>query len=68
SEQLTDAFIRLYEQEIVPAAKEGLAASVYTQLSDVEDELNGLVTYDRQVIKVKAGLIRKINYKLTKGL
>ena len=67
SEQLTDAFIRLYEQEIVPAAKEGLAASVYTQLSDVEDELNGLVTYDRQVIKVKAGLIRKINYKLTKG-
>lgn len=68
SEQLTDAFIRLYQQEIVPAAKEGLAASVYTQLSDVEDELNGLVTYDRQVIKVKAGLIRKINYKLTKGL
>ena len=68
SEQLTDAFIRLYEQEVVPAAKEGLAASVYTQLSDVEDELNGLVTYDRQVIKVKAGLIRKINYKLTKGL
>jgi len=68
SEQLTEAFAKLYEEEIIPAMKAGLAASVYTQLSDVEDELNGLVTYDRQVIKVKAGLIRKINYKLTKGL
>ena len=31
----------------------GLCATVYTQVSDVEDETNGLVTYDRQVVKVK---------------
>ncbi|MDD4154104.1 MAG: glycoside hydrolase family 2, partial [Bacilli bacterium] len=64
----SDALRRLYEEEIIPAAKKGLAACVYTQLSDVEDELNGLITYDRQVIKVKANVIRNFNYKLTKGL
>ena len=31
----------------------GLCATVYTQVSDVEDETNGLVTYDRQIVKVK---------------
>lgn len=67
-EQLSQAIVKLYETEIIPAAKLGLAASVYTQLSDVEDELNGLITYDRKVVKVKPNLIRKINYKLTKDL
>lgn len=67
-EQLSEAIVKLYETEIIPAAKLGLAASVYTQLSDVEDELNGLITYDRKVVKVKPNLIRKINYKLTKDL
>ena len=67
-DELSDALRRLYEEEIIPAAKKGLAACVYTQLSDVEDELNGLITYDRQVIKVKANVIRNLNYKLTKGL
>ncbi|MDY0345505.1 MAG: glycoside hydrolase family 2 TIM barrel-domain containing protein [Bacilli bacterium] len=66
-EHLTSAITKLFEGEILPAARGGLAASIYTQLSDVEDELNGLITYDRKVIKVKAGPIRKINYKLTKG-
>ena len=32
--------------------REGLAATFYTQLSDVEDELNGLLTWDREVLKV----------------
>ena len=43
----------LYWEEIVPAAKQGLCASVYTQVSDVEDEINGVLTYDRKVIKLK---------------
>ena len=67
-DELTNAIARLYEEEIIPAAKAGLSASVYTQLSDVEDELNGLITYDRKVIKVKPSLIKKFNYKLTKDL
>ncbi len=42
----------LYRKEIIPAIHKGLCAAVLTQVSDVEDETNGLVTYDRQVIKV----------------
>ncbi len=44
--------LALYRREILPAIEEGLAAAVLTQLSDVEDETNGLLTYDRQVQKV----------------
>lgn len=67
-DNLTDAMRRLYEEQIIPAAQEGLSATVYTQLSDVEDELNGLITYDRKIIKVKPAIIKKFNYKLTKDL
>ncbi len=42
---------RLYEQEILPAVDRGLSGAILTQLSDVEDETNGLLTYDRQVLK-----------------
>ena len=47
-----DAFIRLYEEEVLPTIELGVSALVYTQVSDVEDETNGLVTYDRRIIKV----------------
>ena len=38
--------------EVVPCVRNGLCAAVYTQVSDVEDEINGLVTYDRKVEKL----------------
>ena len=44
--------IALYRDEIIPAIEQGLCATVYTQVSDVEDETNGLLTYDRAVCKV----------------
>ena len=47
------AFRALYREQIEPAVPQGLCAAVYTQLSDVEDETNGLVTYDRRVVKLK---------------
>lgn len=50
--EFEDALVRLYEDEVVPLVRHGLSASVLTQLSDVEDETNGLVTYDRRVVKV----------------
>ena len=40
--------------------EKGLAAAVYTQLSDVEDEINGLVTYDRSVVKIEPERMRQI--------
>jgi hypothetical protein len=45
----------------MPQIKNGLSVFVYTQLSNVEDEINGLVTYDRKVIKMPAEKIREIN-------
>ncbi len=50
----------LYQKEIGPAKLQGLAAAVYTQLSDVEDEINGLLTYDRRVVKVAPEIMREI--------
>lgn len=47
-----DAVEKLYRDEIVPAVSKGLCGAVYTQLSDVEDETNGLYSYDRRVCKV----------------
>ncbi|MBQ4585665.1 MAG: glycoside hydrolase family 2 [Clostridia bacterium] len=47
-----NGLIDLYEREIVPFVKTGLCASILTQVTDVEDETNGLLTYDRVVCKV----------------
>jgi len=50
-EALNEALVKLYTEEIIPCAEKGLCAAIYTQVSDVEDEINGLVTYDRKVEK-----------------
>ncbi len=42
----------LYKDQVLPAVSKGLNATVLTQLSDVEDETNGLITYDRQIVKI----------------
>ena len=52
-EQLTIDYQTLMKEQVQSLIKEGLCAAVYTQLSDVEDEVNGLLTYDRKVLKVK---------------
>ncbi len=57
---LSAALKRLYLDEVVPLVKRGLCGSVLTQVSDVEDEINGLVTYDRQVVKVDADTMLEI--------
>ncbi|TDC68650.1 glycoside hydrolase family 2 [Actinomadura sp. GC306] len=64
AERLGAAFARLHAQQIVPAIPRGLSATVYTQLSDVEDELNGLLTYDRAVCKLPERLVRSVNARL----
>ena len=40
-----------YRKHVIPAIGKGLCAAVYTQVSDVEDEINGLLTYDRKLCK-----------------
>ena len=59
-EKLSGALEELYRRQILPAKEKGLAAAVYTQLSDVEDEINGLLTYDRSVLKTDAERMRRI--------
>lgn len=62
-EDLTSSFVALHEPLAVAVAL-GLGATVYTQLSDVEDELNGLLTYDREVLKVPAEVVRRVTGSL----
>ena len=50
----------LYHKQIAPAKKAGLAAAIYTQLTDIEDEINGLVTYDRAIVKIQPETMRRI--------
>ena len=60
SEEWLDALRRLHGEEIAPAVAGGLAATVYTQLSDVEGEHNGLLTYDREVLKAPPEAVAEI--------
>ena len=58
-------YVNLYEQQVLPLVEsEGLSAAVYTQVSDVEDELNGLLTFDRRVCKAEAKVLRALNEKI----
>jgi hypothetical protein len=59
-EKFESALIALYENEVAPLVNKGVSVFVYTQLSDVEDETNGLITYDRQIVKVNAEKIKKV--------
>ncbi|RNM12951.1 glycoside hydrolase family 2 protein [Nocardioides pocheonensis] len=58
AEELAAGFVALHREQVEPAVASGLAATVYTQLSDVEDELNGLLTWDREVLKIPADVVR----------
>lgn len=59
-------FTALYKEQVMPAIKNGLCATVYTQVSDVEDETNGLLTYDRKVLKVDIETVKGLNDYLFK--
>jgi len=52
-EALNEAVRKLYLEEVLPCIPKGLCAAVYTQVSDVEDEINGLLTYDRKLSKLQ---------------
>ena len=50
---LDEAVAKLYLEEVLPCIEKGLCAAIYTQVSDVEDEINGILTYDRKVCKLE---------------
>ena len=61
---LTNTYKHLYNRVIIPQIKDGLCAAVYTQLTDVEDELNGLLTYDRKACKIDINVLKEINERV----
>ena len=60
-EDFQKEYIRFIKEEIKPAKEKGMSAFIYTQLSDVEEEMNGFVSYDRKEIKVDIDTIKQAN-------
>lgn len=61
---LTNAYIDLLENQLIPLKAQGLAAAVYTQTTDVEMEINGFLTYDRKIEKMEREKLKLIHIKL----
>ncbi len=61
---LEKALDKLYSKKLLPLIKKGLSACIYTQVSDVEEEVNGLFTYDRKICKVSPDLMKGLNEAL----
>lgn len=57
---LQRAYRKLVEKQVLPYLKEGLCAAVYTQLTDVEEEINGLFTFDR-MLKFDESFLQEVN-------
>lgn len=64
---VTDEYVK-YAKELRKFADRGFSAAVYTQTTDVEGEVNGLMTYDRKVIKIEEPRVREANRALTTSL
>ena len=64
-EDFVKAFKALYEQQVLPLVQKGLSAAVYTQVSDVEDETNGLLSYDRKAEKILPDETEQVFERLT---
>ena len=66
-DELTEIYEK-YIDKLVNYTKNGTSAAIYTQTTDVEIEINGLITYDREIVKVYEDRIKKANLKLINSL
>lgn len=64
-QKLSAGYEKLHRTQIFPNIEQGLSATIYTQLSDIEEEVNGLLTYDRKLLKIDKETVRKMNQGLT---
>lgn len=64
-ESLSRAYKKLFEKQIIPLIEKGLSATVYTQVSDVENEVNGIFTYDRALLKLDENTLKDLNKRMT---
>ena len=63
-EELTTKIEEMYDEMVIPSIKYGCCGCIYTQVSDVEEEINGLYTYDRQICKVNKKRLKEISDKV----
>lgn len=63
-QELTKGYRELLETDIIKGISKGLCGTVYTQVSDVEEEVNGLLTYDRDLVKVEEETVKKLNQQI----
>ncbi len=66
--ELSARIKKLYDEMIIPGIKHGCCGCVYTQVSDVEDEINGMYTYDREVCKVDKDVMLSIRNAIEKEM
>jgi hypothetical protein len=66
-QEVTDEYIK-YAEILKKLIKDGFSTAIYTQTTDVEGEVNGLMTYDRKVVKVEEARVRKINKEICNSL
>lgn len=62
--ELTDAYEALLRKSVLGNLTHGLSAAIYTQVSDIEEEINGLMTYDREVTKMDPARLRAIHAEI----
>ena len=67
SKEATDEYVK-YAEILYSMIKKGFSGAVYTQTTDVEVEVNGLMTYDRKVIKLEEARVREINQRICNSL
>lgn len=67
SDEVTNEYIK-YGKHLLELIQKGFSAAVYTQTTDVEGEINGLMTYDRKVIKMNEAKVREINLQICNSL
>ena len=61
--EVTDEYVK-YAEQLKQLIRQGFSAAVYTQTTDVEMEVNGLLTYDRKLVKVDEPRVRKVNQEI----
>jgi beta-galactosidase/beta-glucuronidase len=64
SQELTEAYIDLLETQLKPWVEQGLSGAIYTQTTDVETEINGYLTYDREVVKMDTERLKEAHADL----
>ena len=67
SKEVTDEYVK-FGNELLKYIKQGFTAAVYTQTTDVEIEVNGVMTYDRKVMKMDEKRLRKMNDEIVNSL